>query len=154
MFCARCGAEIVLRQRFCRQCGMLLAGAVDFSLDKRVSQQLAQLRKGDCELGNLALNVRTVTNGLMASLVFLLLLSIRMAVKGQLHLDLFVLIGALSICSWQFRRFRGLFREVLHDRYSVPHLTTADQLLPERFGFESTGSRLCRSPLLSRRRWN
>jgi uncharacterized membrane protein YvbJ len=40
MFCARCGAENALRQRYCRQCGMLLT-EVNMGMDKQVSQKLA-----------------------------------------------------------------------------------------------------------------
>jgi hypothetical protein len=117
MFCARCGAEHSLRQRYCRQCGILLA-EVDSGLDQRVSQELAKLREGDCRLGNLALNAKTVSNSLIASLVFLLLLTVRMVNRGEVHIDLILLIGSLLVCGWQFRRFRRLFREFIRERYS------------------------------------
>jgi hypothetical protein len=117
MFCARCGAENVLRQRYCRQCGILLT-EVDSTMDKRVSQQLAKLREGDCQVGNLALNAKSVSNSLVASLVFLLLLTVRMVTRGEAHIDLLLLIGSLLVCAWQFRRFRGLFRAFLRERYS------------------------------------
>jgi hypothetical protein len=52
------------------------------------------------------------------SLVFLLLLTVRMVTRGEAHIDLLLLIGSLLVCAWQFRRFRGLFRAFLRERYS------------------------------------
>jgi hypothetical protein len=124
MFCPRCGAENVLRQRYCRQCGLLLI-EVDPAVDKRVSQELAKLRESDCQLGNLALTAKSVSNSLIASLVFLVLLTVRMTSRGQVHIDLLLLIGSLLVCFWQFRRFRGLFRAFLRARYSSAELNPA-----------------------------
>jgi hypothetical protein len=87
-------------------------------MNRRVSQELAKLREGDCRLGNLALNAKSVGNSLIASLVFLLLLTVRMVTRGEAHIDLSLLIGSLLVCGWQFRRFRQLFRAFLRDRYS------------------------------------
>jgi hypothetical protein len=147
MFCARCGAESVLRQRYCRQCGTVLT-EVDSALGQRVSQELARLREGDCRLGNLALNAKTVSNSLTASLVFLLLLTVRMVTRGEVHIDLLLLIGALLACGWQFRRFRRLFREFMRERYSsqLIHAPNDSAELPS-FGLGFDPSRRQTAPL-------
>ena len=141
MFCARCGAENVLRQRYCRQCGLLL-NDTDLALDKRASQQLAKLREDDCQLGKLGLSAKSVKNSLFASLIFLLLLTVRMVSRGQVHLDLLLLAGSLLICGWQFRRYRGLFREFMRQRYATPQMPEAQipsfELPPVEFNFDSS----------------
>ncbi len=133
MFCVRCGAENVLRQRYCRQCGILLTEG-DSAVDKRVSQQLAKLREADCQVGNLALNAKGVSNSLVASLVFLFLLTVRMVTRGEVHIDLLLLIGSLLVCVWQFRRFRRLFRAFLRERYSSQLIVPNDSAELPRLG--------------------
>src|SRR5262249_51973095 len=97
MFCARCGAGNVLGQRFCRQCGLSLTEG-DLAVDKRVSQELAKLREGDCQLGHLALSAKSASNSLIAALIFALLLTVRMITRGQVHVDLLLLVGSLLAC--------------------------------------------------------
>ena len=126
MFCARCGTENVLRQRYCRQCGMLLLTETESGAEHRVSSELARLRQNDCQVGQMALTLRNVSNSLTASLAFLLVLTVDIAIRWQLHLDAFLLIGSLLVCAWQFRRFRGLFRQFMRDRYKVPELISEE----------------------------
>ena len=142
MFCAGCGAENILRQRYCRQCGLLLT-EIDSVVEKRVSQQLTKLREGDCQVGNLALSAKSAGNSLVASFIFLFLLTIRMITRGQVHLDLLLLVGSLLVCGWQFRRFRRLFREFMRQRYSSPQAMQAESSSAElptvEFKFDSAG---------------
>ena len=140
MFCTRCGVENFLRQRYCRQCGLLLTEP-DLALDSRVSQELAKLREGDCQVGKLTLSAKSVSNSLIASLIFLLLLSIRLVTRGQVHLDLLLLLGSLLVCYSQFRRFRGLFREFIRQRYASQALQAENNsaaLPANEFSFDSS----------------
>jgi hypothetical protein len=119
----------------------MLLTEVDLGVDNRVSQELAKLRQGDCQLGNLALTAKSASNSLIASLVFLLLLTVRMAMRGQVHVDLLLLIGSVLVCFWQFRRFRGLFRALLRERYASPQFIPAPKQAAElpavEFSFDS-----------------
>ena len=124
MFCSRCGAENTLQQKYCRQCGMLLLTDTEFSPDQRVAQELSRLREGDCQIGRLALSLRNVRNSLWASFVFLIILSVALAARGNVHVDLFLLVGSLVICGVQFRRFQRLFREFVYSRNVRADLAT------------------------------
>src|SRR5438876_7347366 len=122
MFCSKCGAENVLRQRYCRQCGMLMLSDTDFGFDRRVVQKLTRLREGDCQFEKLALTLRNVRSSLTLSFVFLILLSVGLTARGQVHIVLFLLVGALMVCGWQLRRFLGLFRELMGTRHASGEL--------------------------------
>ena len=111
MFCPRCGAENVLQQRYCRQCGVLTQSDPDSRFDQLGIPELARLLEGDCQLEKLALTLRNVRNSLTLSFAFLILLSIELAARGQVHINLFLLVGALMVSGWQFRRFLKLFRK-------------------------------------------
>jgi hypothetical protein len=118
MFCSKCGAENVLQQRFCRQCGVLLRSDPDPSLDQRVLQELTRLGEGDCRPEKLVLTLRSVRHSLTLSFVFLILLSVVLAARCQLHIDLFLMAGALVVCCWHFRRFLNVFHEFMGARKS------------------------------------
>jgi hypothetical protein len=122
VFCSKCRAENVLQQRFCRQCGMLMLSDTDFSLDQRVVQELTRLREGDCQLEKLVLTLESVGNSLTLSFVFLILLSVVLAARGQVHIDLFLSVGAQMVTGWQFRRFLSLFREFMGARRASAEL--------------------------------
>ena len=124
MFCSRCGAENTLHQKYCRQCGRLLLTDTEFSLDQRMALELARIRNGDCQIGRLALTLRNVRNSLFASFVFLVILSVALAARGQAHIDLFLLAGSLVICGVQFKRFQRLFRDFVYSRNASPELTS------------------------------
>ena len=122
MYCSRCGAENILKQRYCRQCGMLMLTDPEFCIDQRVVAEMARVREGDCQLGRLALALRSVRNSLTLSIVFLVLLSVGLATRGQVHIDLFLLVGAMVVCGWQFRHSLALFREFMATRNAPAQL--------------------------------
>ena len=141
MYCSRCGSENVLKQRYCRQCGMLMLTDPEFCIDQRVVAEMARLREGDCQLGKLALTLRNVRNSLTLSFVFLVLLSVGLATRNQVHIDLFLLVGALVVCGWQFRGFLGLFREFMGTRHTPAELMRGTDNYAELLaGFSLSGN--------------
>lgn len=104
---------------------MLLLTDTEFSLDQRVGQELARLREGDCQIGRMAFSLRNVRNSFSLSFVFLIILSVALALRGQVHIDLFLLAGSLVVCGIQFRRFQRLFREFVYSRTSPAELTAS-----------------------------
>ena len=99
-----------------------MASDTDFSFDRRVVQEFTRLRGGGCQLEKLALTLRNLRNSLTLSFAFLILLSVELAARGQAHICLFLLVGALVVSGWQFRRFLSLFRESIGTPRVSPEL--------------------------------
>ena len=145
VFCPKCGAENLSQQRYCRQCGMLTPSDPDFIFDRRIVQEFTRLREGDCQLGKLVLILRNVHNSLTLSLAFLILLLVELVARGQVHITLFLLVGALMVSGWQFRRFLKLFHKFMDTPRASSEL--------KRSAVGDSGELPASSPLSDNLRW-
>jgi len=126
MFCTGCGAENTLsasKQKYCRWCGMLILTNTEFSLDERVAQELARLREEDRQLTKLRISLNKVRHSLALSFIFLVILSVQLALNGDLHIGLFLSIFSFLMCGAQFWRFERLFHGIINRRNTSVELT-------------------------------